>query len=214
MSNYRITFAKTGALSFISHLDFNHSFIRILKRASLPLRYSEGFNPRPKIAFGLPLSVGMEGINELVDISLTEELSCEEVKARLCAAIPDDMEIKSVEIPERKLKYIEKAVYEVFFPEFTASEETVSKILDILKAPPCVPKHTKSGEKLTDISAMIVGYEVKNVADGFAMRLILTAYDCMYLKPDYVIAAIGVGGVELPDNYSVVRTQILFKEDI
>ena len=80
MQDYRITFSKTGSLSFISHLDFNHSFIRILKRAGLPLRYSEGFNPRPKIVFGLPLSVGMEGLNELVDISLTEDLSNEEVE--------------------------------------------------------------------------------------------------------------------------------------
>ena len=106
MSTYRITFAKRGALSFISHLDFNHSFIRILKRAGIPLKYSEGFNPRPKIVFGLPLSVGMEGENEIVDIGLKEELSCEEVKSRLMAAVPDDMEIKDVTIPELKVKNI------------------------------------------------------------------------------------------------------------
>ena len=106
MQDYRITFSKTGSLSFISHLDFNHSFIRILKRAGLPLRYSEGFNPRPKIVFGLPLSVGMEGLNELVDISLTEELSNEEVEKRLKDAMPPDITVKSVETPLVKLKYI------------------------------------------------------------------------------------------------------------
>lgn len=125
MQDYRITFSKTGSLSFISHLDFNHSFIRILKRAGLPLRYSEGFNPRPKIVFGLPLSVGMEGLNELVDISLTEELSNEEVEKRLKEAMPPDITVKSVETPLIKLKYIELAEYEVFFPDYKADSAAI-----------------------------------------------------------------------------------------
>lgn len=209
MNDYRITFSKTGSLSFISHLDFNHSFIRILKRARLPLRYSEGFNPRPKLVFGLPLSVGMEGINELADISLTEELSCEEVQARLTAAVPSELVIKSVCPPGVKLKYIEKAEYEVFFPELTLDVAAVGKVLE---APPPVPKHTKSGEKLTDISPMLCAHRVEHTEKGTILHLTLTAYDSMYLKPDYVVASLNEAGLALPDDYSVVRTHILFKD--
>ena len=83
MSTHRIKFAKRGSLIFISHLDFAHSFTRALKRAELPIKYSEGFSPHPKQVFALPLSVGMVGENELCDITLTEDFSHEEVKVYL-----------------------------------------------------------------------------------------------------------------------------------
>ena len=208
MQDYRITFSKTGSLSFISHLDFNHSFIRILKRAGLPLRYSEGFNPRPKIVFGLPLSVGMEGLNELVDISLTEELSNEDVEKRLKEAMPPDITVKSVETPLIKLKYIELAEYEVFFPDYKADSAAIDAAL---KNPPPVLKHSKSGEKLTEIAPMLRAYSVETTDAGTLLHLTLTAYDSMYLKPDYVVDSLNAASLALPDDYSVVRTKILFK---
>ena len=208
MQDYRITFSKTGSLSFISHLDFNHSFIRILKRAGLPLRYSEGFNPRPKIVFGLPLSVGMEGLNELVDISLTEDLSNEEVEKRLKDAMPPDITVKSVETPLVKLKYIELADYEVFFPDYKADAAAIGAALE---NPPPVAKHTKSGEKLTDITPYLRAHTVTVSDAGTTLFLTLTAYDNMYLKPDYVIDSLNAASLALPEDYMVTRTKIRFR---
>ena len=208
MQDYRITFSKTGSLSFISHLDYNHSFIRILKRAGLPLRYSEGFNPRPKIVFGLPLSVGMEGYNEIVDISLTEDLTNEEVERRLKEAMPPDLVIKRVETPLIKLKYIELAEYEVFFPNFKADAAAID---EVLKNPPPVLKHSKSGEKLTEIAPMLRSHRVEITDSGTRLFLTLTAYDSMYLKPDYVVDSLNAAGLALPEEYTVARTAILFK---
>ena len=210
MSDYRITFYKTGALAFISHLDFNHSFIRMCKRAGLPLKYSEGFNPRPKIVFGLPLSVGMEGENELVDISLTEELAVDEVRARLTDAFPADMKVKSVCTPTVKLKNIELAEYTVFFPDFTADK---ARIDAVLANPPAVLKHAKSGDKMTDIAPMLRGHSVRLTDGGTALYLTLTAYDSMYLKPDYVVDSLNAAGLALPEEYTVTRTAILFKNE-
>lgn len=209
MGNYRITFAKRGALSFISHLDFNHSFIRILKRAGLPLKYSEGFNPRPKIVFGLPLSVGMVGENEIVDVGLTEELSCEDVKQKLASSVPDDMEIKDVCIPEQKVKHIELAEYTVTFPDFEADTD---KITEVLKNPPQVLKHTKSGDKMTDIGHMIVKAEAKNENGTLVLYLTLTAFDSNYLNPEYVVSALSNAGLAMPEDYSIVRQKIIFKQ--
>ena len=207
MSDYRITFSKKGSLSFISHLDFNHSFIRMLKRAELPLKYSEGFNPRPKIVFGLPLSVGMAGENELVDIALTDELPPEDVQKRLSAAVPEEMKIKSVRTPDVKLKHIECARYEVFFPGFTADTQ---RIEDVLKNPPPVLKHTKSGDKLTDIAPMLRAFSAEIKDGGTLLLLTLTAFDSMYLKPDYVADSLNAAGLGLPEDYDVTRTEILF----
>lgn len=209
MANYRVTFAKRGALSFISHLDFNHSFIRMLKRAGLPLRYSEGYNPRPKIVFGLPLSVGMVGENEIVDIGLTEELSCEEVKTRLAEAVPDEMEIKDVVIPLVKVKNIELAEYTVEFEDFTADTD---KICEILRNPPQVLKHSKSGDKMVDISPMIKKASASNDSGNLVLYLTLTAFDSNYLNPEYVVAALNNAGMNMPEDYSITRHKIIFKQ--
>lgn len=209
MSEHRIFFAKTGALAFISHLDFNHVLIRALKRARLPLRYSEGFNPRPKISFGLPLSVGMEGLEEIVDISLTQDLPHEEVAARLDGAFTDDFRVVRVETPARKMKDIEYAAYTVTFPDFKADAERVEAVL---RHPPKIVKHSKSGDKETDIAPMIKDFSVEVTGDGTALHLTLTAADSLYLNPDYVVKALVAGGIELAEDYRVVREKILFKQ--
>lgn len=209
MGNYRITFSKKGALSFISHLDFNHSFIRILKRAGLPLKYSEGYNPRPKIVFGLPLSVGMEGENEIVDIGLSADIPCEEVKKMLSSAVPSDMEIKDVCVPEQKVKNIELAEYTVTFPDFQADTE---EICQVLKNPPPILKHSKSGDKLTEIGHMIKNFHAENINGNFVLTLTLTAFDSNYLNPEYVVASLNGAGCSMPEDYSIVRQKIIFKQ--
>ena len=207
MSNYRIIFSKKGCLSFISHLDFNHSFIRILKRAGLPLKYSEGFNPRPKVVFGLPLSVGMEGENEIVDIGLTVDLTCQEVKERLSKAVPFEMVIKDVIEPVLKVKNIRYAEYTV---KFDGVIENPSKINEVLSDPPQILKHTKSGDKMTDIKPMIISYSVATEPESTILKLTLTAFDSNYLNPEYVVASLNNAGLNMPEEYTVTREKIIF----
>ena len=64
----RLGFYKKGALQYISHLDLQRTFQRILSRAELPLWYTQGFNPHPKLVFGLPLPIGCESVCEMADI--------------------------------------------------------------------------------------------------------------------------------------------------
>ncbi|MBO4343672.1 MAG: DUF2344 domain-containing protein, partial [Clostridia bacterium] len=127
MTDFRIIFSKKGSLAFISHLDLTHTFIRALKRAGIPLKYSEGFNPRPKMAFGLPLSVGTEGENEILDLSLSRDLSCEELKEKLQGSLSDEIQIKSVSEPGKKIKNIKYAVYRVTVSEDNGPEITSRK---------------------------------------------------------------------------------------
>lgn len=209
MADYRIIFSKKGPLSFISHLDFNHSFIRILKRTGLPLKYSQGFNPRPKIVFGLPLSVGMDGENEIVDISLTEEISCDEIKSRLSEAVPQDLIIKNVYTPDIKIKYIELAKYVVIFPDYVTDTK---RICEILSDPPQVIKRTKSGEKLTDIKDMIKQFSADIENGNTVLNLTLTAFDSNFLNPEYVVASLKNADLDLPEDYKIIRQQIIFKK--
>lgn len=69
----RIWFQKTGRVKFISHLDLTRCFARAFTRARIPLWYTEGFNPRPYMNFSMPLTLGVEGMREAVDIRMQGE---------------------------------------------------------------------------------------------------------------------------------------------
>ncbi len=87
----RLRFSKTGRAKFISHLDLNRTMTRALRRAKLPIWYTEGFNKHPYLTFAAPLSLGYEGLSEYMDIRLVEDMPPEEVLAALNAAMPEGL---------------------------------------------------------------------------------------------------------------------------
>ena len=68
----RCLFERVGDASFVGHLDLMHTFDRAIRRAGLPILYSQGYNPRPMMVFALPLGVGIDTLGDVVDISLSE----------------------------------------------------------------------------------------------------------------------------------------------
>ena len=73
MKNVRIWFTKEKECRFISHLDLNRCMLRAVRRAQLPIWYTEGFNPHPFITFPLPLSLGIDGKRECMDIRIVDD---------------------------------------------------------------------------------------------------------------------------------------------
>lgn len=90
------SFSKKGLMKYISHLDLMRLFTRALRRAELPLKISEGFNPHPKLSIKRALKLGVESENEEASIVLTETVSPLDFKARLQRQLPEGIEIKSV----------------------------------------------------------------------------------------------------------------------
>ena len=74
----RMKFSKVGSMQYISHLDLQRNFARVLIRAGIPVWYTKGFNPHAKIVFGLPLSVGAQSVCEYVDVRIERDMPCEE----------------------------------------------------------------------------------------------------------------------------------------
>ena len=70
--NLRVRFHKTGRAQYISHLDLGRTMRTAINRAEIPVKYSEGFNPHPKMSFALTLSVGTESVCEFMELKLTE----------------------------------------------------------------------------------------------------------------------------------------------
>ncbi len=88
----RLRFAKSGDLRLVSHHDLMRCLERMVRRAALPLAQSQGFNPRPKIAFTLALALGIEGHHEVVELELAEPLEPAEVLRRLAAVSPPGLQ--------------------------------------------------------------------------------------------------------------------------
>src|SRR5438132_1580822 len=95
-SKVRIRFRKDGPLRFLSHHDLMRTFERMLRRADLPLRRSQGFHPKPRLVFALSLPLGVIGCEEVVELELDRALPPEEVRLRLVAQAPPGLGILGV----------------------------------------------------------------------------------------------------------------------
>lgn len=100
----RVWFEKTGAAIYISHLDLNRCMARAVRRAKLPIWYTEGFHPHPYLTFPLPLSLGVHGLREAMDLRLVEDMPLEEVKERLNRCLPQGLVVTGVTEPAEKAK--------------------------------------------------------------------------------------------------------------
>ena len=88
MKNVRVWFEKKGAVRYISHLDLTRNMARGLKLSGLPVWYTEGFNPRIYMTYAMPLSLGVCGERECMDIRLTEAVPFSELTVRLNTCLP------------------------------------------------------------------------------------------------------------------------------
>ena len=193
----RIKFSKTGRLKFISHLDLQRFFSMALMRAGIPVKFSEGFNPHPKMVFTPPLSLGAESECEFLDVKITEEPDFEEMKESLNRASVPDLRIHSVYLPERKLSEIAYAEYRMEFegePDF--SPLTGESLI--------VEKKSKRKTEPVDIMPMIKYIR----REGTIITCALNASGSSYLNPEYICRAVNPAGYE----YALTRTGFLDAE--
>ena len=193
----RIKFSKVGSLQFISHLDLNRTMKTVMIRAGIPIKYSEGFNPHPKMVFALPLSVGAESVTELLDFKITRPMPKEELITRLNNAFPPEMRVLDAYQPNSKFVSIRYAEYELENDEDFSVEELEKDEIVLLK-------RTKSGEKMTDIKPMIHSYK----KEGNKLTCVLSASPAQYLNPDYIAKVIGI-----PDC-TILRKRVLLDDGV
>ncbi len=106
----RITFAKGEEIKYISHLDLMRLWERTLRRARVPLGYSQGFNPQPKMALAAALPVGFTSRGEVMDIVLDRRISPYNFARSLAPHLPPGLELLSVEEVYPKLPSLQSQV--------------------------------------------------------------------------------------------------------
>ncbi|MDL2234832.1 TIGR03936 family radical SAM-associated protein [Christensenellaceae bacterium OttesenSCG-928-L17] len=191
-------FHKGEALRFISHLDIQRLLQRALKRADMPVSYSQGFNPHPLLAFSSALALGYTSDAEWMDVRMEEAVDPQEFPARLNAVLPEGLRVvRAMEIPMelptltalmQRAEYIVDMCFAVPL-EAAYVERTLAHMLE---GPIVVNKKTKGGMKDVDMRPLLIAAKVLeagahtrlwidsvlNASGGLQMELFLKAFAC------------------------------------
>lgn len=194
MREVRLRFSKTDRLKYISHLDINRAMARALKRAEIPLWYTEGFNPHPYMSFSLPLSLGVESLCESVDLRIVGDITNDDIKSRLNSVLPDGLKIVDVYDDFRDNSEIVYSDY-VYKFEFKDNEAAYEKIKSVLESDEILAlKKGKQGRKRvmkeTNIKSFIDKYSISIRGDVIVLNIRLLAGPEKNLNPSLLFDTI------------------------
>ncbi len=186
MADILVCFTKTGSLQYISHLDLQRAIHRMLIRSKLPIAFSEGFNPHPRLNIVLPLSIYQEGERELFEFRISQELPIQEVIDPLKKVAFSEMEIVDAQYITKK-PLSKTAVWRLELAATLSPEEFETAINGEM----LVVKRSKKGDKTVDISPMVKFVSAEKTENGVDLRVELPAAGNDYLNPSYVAAFFG-----------------------
>lgn len=216
MREVRLRFSKTGRLKYISHLDINRAMSRALKRAQIPLWYTEGFNPHPYMSFSLPLSLGVESLCESVDLRIIGDIKNDEIKNRLNNVLPQDIKIVDVYDDFRDNSEIVYSDY-VYKFEFKDNEAAFEKIKNVLSSDEIIAlKKGKQGRKRvmkeTNIKSFIDKYSISIRNDVIVLNIRLLAGPEKNLNPSLLFDTI-IRLIDMDFEWkSIARISLLDKD--
>lgn len=189
--NIRATFSKIDRAKYISHLDLNRTMQRALKRAGIPVWYTEGFNPHAYIMFPLALSLGVESKCEIMDLGITEDISFDEIKSRLNNVLPEGLKIYSVALQQKKHTEIAFSEYKISLCSECSGTELSEKFNDFMNLEKIeIEKKTKKkGISLIDIKPFINVVSENVIDDALNIELRLPAGTQTNINPSLVLDA-------------------------
>ncbi|WP_245589898.1 TIGR03936 family radical SAM-associated protein [Caldanaerobius polysaccharolyticus] len=198
----RLKFEKKGDMRYISHLDLMRTLSRAVRRAQLPIAYSQGYNPQPKISIALPLSLGYTSDGEYMDMEFSHDISTQDVINRLNNQLPCGLKIKQcMEVGESKtslMALIRYALYGVTFKDVDLGLLN-NAVEDIVRSDHVMAeKKTKSGIKPVDIKGDIIKLYTKDCT----LFMLVSAGSKRNLKPDLVLDA-------LEDRYNGIKSKVV-----
>jgi radical SAM family uncharacterized protein/radical SAM-linked protein len=196
----RLKFRKVGEMRFLSHLELVHLFYRASRRADLPLCFSEGFHPMPKIVFATALPVGMESLMEIVDIECEGKITAPEVLERLNQTLPPEVEIiEAEEIPLffHLSSLSHSSAYWIPLDHLLSEEEAIPKIKKALDEREFFVHQERDGKKRSvDIRPLIEKMDLKKRKESSAetsqwgVELVLRRTTGRTAKPIEVVGAV------------------------
>ncbi|MDR3644050.1 MAG: TIGR03936 family radical SAM-associated protein [Clostridia bacterium] len=195
----RVRFDKAGRAKYFSHLDLNRCMQRALRRAGLPVWYTQGFNPHPYITFALPLSLGCESECELMDIRLEDEATAPmpELAALLASQLPEGITVTDVWEPVMKACDLGFARYRLEYTFEAMSAGLLRSRMQSLLAQPeiAVTKETKHAVRRMELKKWLEQALISVKEDCLTIELTLPAGSSESIGPVCVDAALAQTGL-------------------
>ena len=184
-------FEKMGRMSWFSHLDLQNTMQRALRRAQMPVAYSQGFNPHVLTSFATALSVGCQSRGEVMEVEMAGEISPEEFAEKLNACLPDGLKVRRcASVPDSApalMAKVAEAGYDITAPnaDLTQAVEAFLKAEEVM-----VEKRSKTKTRLVNIRPMV--HEITCAFDGKDSRLsmVLEQTNANALKVELVMQAL------------------------
>ena len=206
----RITFTKQGALRYTGHLDLHKLWERALRRAEMPLTYSQGFHPQPKMSLASALPLGFSSLGEVLDIRLNEDIPVDEISRRLKDNLPPDIQVVKVESVDERGPALQtqvvSAAYEVRLTESVVARELNRKAQTLMMSESLIRERRG---KSYDLRPLIELLRVIEEADGKVwLMMTLAAREGATGRPEEVLLALEIK----PETTRVERTRLIFQK--
>jgi radical SAM-linked protein len=209
----RIRYAKRGPLRFTSHRDFARVFERAIRRSRIPIGFSAGFSPHPKVSYAGAAPTGVASEAEYLEIGLARPQEPASVLAALDAALPDGIDVVEVidaaDSPHKTLaERIEASWWQIRLGQVSRSDVdlAVQRLLAIESAP--VERATKNGTRTVDARAAIVSLDVcdGDMNAGCATLDVVVRHFTPAVRPDDILTALrSFGALSTPVTPVVTR---------
>ena len=207
----RITFVKQGALRYTGHLDLHKLWERAARRAELPLAYSQGFHPQPKMNMAAALPLGFSSRCEVMDLKLEHDISLEDLPIRLNQTLPAGLQVVVVEEVEERAPALQTQVvsaeYEVALAEPIDESELKRKIDSMIELK-SIPRERRG--KMYDLRPLIEDLrpmEPNSSLSGQKIFMRLSAREGATGRPEEVLDVLGIAFEET----RIERTQLIFQ---
>jgi radical SAM-linked protein len=204
MMRIRITFSKQDALRYTGHLDLHKLWERAARRAELPLAYSQGFHPQPKMNLAAALPLGFSSRCEVLDMRLEQDVALEGLPERLNNTLPPGIQVLNVEQIEERAPALQTQVlsaeYEVRMIESAFGQDMRRKIESVMQTQSIL--RTRRGKEY-DLRPLIEALDIMD--DKIVMRL--AAREGATGRPEEVLDVLGIAFEET----RIERVRLLFQ---
>lgn len=204
--NYRVNYEVKGPLAFLSHLEMMRLWQRAILRSGLAVAWTNGFNPRPKLSLGPARSVGIEGLSEFFDVDFKEDVSGEELVAKLNAILPEGVAILNARLIPAGTKMLEAVINEARYRvEFLnglppGAEQRVADFM--AEETVRIVRESPKGSKEIDLRSFVNDIEIKGdslelsirtgTAGSIRVTELLTAFGYWDIMKDIKIQRLGL----------------------
>ncbi len=205
-TRYRVYFEKLTGMRFTSHLDLHRTLERTIRRARLPLAYSQGFNPRPRLNLASALPLGYTSEAEIMDIWLEDSIAPERLLEALIGASPpglsiDELSKVDLKAPSLQTQVVSSAYTVTPVPEETR-EELLKRIADILNAEHIIRERRNKSYDLRPLIEEL--HLAEEGTGGICLEMRLANREGATGRPDEVILALDLD----PTYFHIHRTRI------